>query len=108
VVHIFGTLTACKEGTTDGWRRTAAFARSALRARFGETVDVEYHDLFSSDMDRFPDVLALVARGQGRIPLVFVGNELLSSGGNISIPDIRRRLESSGLRTRQRKEAGSA
>jgi hypothetical protein len=108
VVHIFGTLTACKEGTTDAWRRIAAFARSALRARFGERVEVEYHDLFSSEMDRFPEVLALMAGGQGRIPLVSVGKELLSSGGNVSIPDMRRRLESLSLQTQQRKEAGSS
>jgi hypothetical protein len=108
VVHIFGAFTACKEGTTDAWRRTAAFARSVLRARFGERVVVEYHDLFSSEMDRFPEVLALVASGQGWVPLVFVGNELLSSGGNVSLPDVRRRLEALGLRPQLRKAAGSS
>jgi hypothetical protein len=101
VVRIFGTPVACKDGITDGWHRTAAFVGSALRARFGDQVKSEYYDLFSPDMDRFPQVLALVADGQGRVPLVFVGDELLSSGGTISIPDIRRRLEALGCQIRK-------
>lgn len=85
----------------DAWRSTAAFAGHALRVRFGNQVSREYYDLFSTDMDRFPLVLALVAEGHGQVPLVFIGDELLSSGGAISIPDIRRRLE--GLECQVRK-----
>ena len=97
-VRIFGTLTACRDGTGDAWRDTAAFARRALSRRFGDQVAVEYYDLFSPEMDRFPEVVALVAAGQGQVPLVFVDGELLSTGGKVSVPDIRRRLEAMGLK----------
>ncbi|TEU15720.1 MAG: hypothetical protein E3J21_12355 [Anaerolineales bacterium] len=97
-VRIFGTLIACREGTVDAWRDTAAFARRALGKRFGNRVAVEYYALFSPEMDRFPEVVALVAAGQGQVPLVFVEGELLSSGGKVSVPDIRRRLEAIGLK----------
>ena len=100
MVRIFGAPVACKDGTTDAWRRTAAFVGNALRVRFGDQVKTEYYDLFSPDMHRFPQVFALVAERQGRVPLVFVGDELMSSGGTISIPDIRRRLEALGCQKR--------
>lgn len=48
-------------------------------------------------MDRFPEVLALVRGGDGAVPLVFVGDELLSAGGKVSVPAIRRRQEDLGL-----------
>jgi len=100
-VRIFGTPVANKDGIKDAWRGTATFAGNALRVRFGDQVKSEYYDLFSPDMERFPQVLAPVANGQGRVPLVFVGDELLSSGGTISIPDIRRRLEALGCQIRK-------
>ena len=101
VVRIFGTPVACKDGVKDAWRDTAAFVGHALRLRFGDHVQWEYHDLFSPDMDHFPQVVALVANGQGRVPLVFVGDELLSSGRTMSMPDICRRLEALGCQIRK-------
>jgi len=82
---------------TDAWREVADLAYQQLTARFGQQVTVEYYDLFSPGMDRFPEVLALVKKGDGAVPLVFVGDELLSVGGKVSIPAIRRRLEALGL-----------
>ncbi len=96
-VRIFGVPTACSTGVTDAWRKAAGWARQQLTACFGQQVSVEYYDLFSPEMDRFPEVVALVATGQGQVPLIFVDGELLSSGGKVSVPDIRRRLEAMGL-----------
>lgn len=96
-VRIFGVPTACATGVTDAWRDVADWARGQLTARFGQQVSVEYYDLFSPEMDRFPEVLALVKSGDGAVPLVFIGGELLSAGGKVSIPAIRRRLEALGL-----------
>lgn len=96
-VRIFGVPTACAIGVTDAWREAAGWARRQLTARFGPQVSVEYYDLFSPEMDRFPEVIALVSAGQGQVPLVFVDEELLSSGGKVSVPDIRRHLEAAGL-----------
>lgn len=89
--------TACATGVTDAWREVADWARQQLTARFGEQVSVGYYDLLSPEMDRFPQVLALVRSGDGVVPLVFVGDELLSAGGKVSIRAIRRRLEALGL-----------
>lgn len=99
-VRIFGTPTVdCASVSTDRWREAAHWARGQLESRFGQQVSVEYYDLFSSEMDGFPEVLSLVAAGQGQVPLVFLDGELLSSGGKISVPDIRRALEAKGVST---------
>lgn len=96
-VRIFGVPTACATGVTDAWREVANWARQQLTTYFGQQVTVEYYDLFSSEMDCFPEVLDLVKEGNGTVPLVFVGDELLSAGSKISIPAIRQRLEALGL-----------
>ena len=97
-VRIFGApLAACAGGEADAWRKVAGWARGQLTTRFGQQVSVEYYDLFSPEMDRFLEVLALVQEGEGEVPLVFVSDELLSSGAKISVPAIRRRLEALGL-----------
>jgi hypothetical protein len=97
-VRIFGAPTAeCGAGVTDTWRKMAVWAGRQLSARFGAQVSVEYHDLFSPEMDRFPEVMTLVSTGRGEAPLVFVEEELLSSGGKVSLPNIRRHLEALGL-----------
>ncbi len=96
-VRVFGVPTASSCGPQDGWREATEWMAGTLRKHFGEQVRVEYYDLFAEALDAFPEVLELVARGEGQPPLVFVGDELLSSGGKISSPAIRRRLEALGL-----------
>ncbi len=96
-VRIFGVPTANNCGPQDGWREAAEWTAGTLKKRFGEQVRLEYYDLFSAALDAFPDVLELVARGEAQPPLVFVNDELFSSGGRISGPAIRRRLEALGL-----------
>ncbi len=96
-VRVFGVPTANSCGPQDGWRDATEWTANALKKQFGERVRVEYYDLFSAALDAFPQVLELVAQGQAQPPLVFVGDELLSSGGKISAPAIRRCLEASGL-----------
>jgi disulfide oxidoreductase YuzD len=97
IVRVFGVPTANNCGPQDGWRETTEWIGHSLKAHFGEQIRVEYYDLFAEAPDAFPDVLELVARGEAQPPLVFVGDELLSSGGRVSGPAIRRRLEASGL-----------
>jgi len=92
VVRIFGVPIACSKGITDAWRQIAERAKTQLTARFGDAVSVEYYDLFSKDMDRFPGVTKKVQEG-AQVPLVFVDADMVSSGGKVSIPAIARRLE---------------
>lgn len=92
VVRVFGTPIACSKGVIDAWRNVSRQAAGQLAARFGESVTLEYYDLFSADMDRFPEVLAKVQEGAA-IPLVFIGQDLISAGGKISVPAIARQIE---------------
>ena len=99
-VRVFGvpTTSGCDCGTqASTWREATEWIGGSLKAHFGEQIRVEYYDLFAEAPDTFPDVLELVARGEARPPLVFVGDELLSSGGRISGPAIRHRLEMLGF-----------
>ncbi len=91
-VRIFGVPVACGKGVSEAWRRVAEQVAAQFRVRFGERVTVEYHDLFSPEIDRFPDVLSAVSQG-AEIPLVYVESALVSSGGKVSTPAIVRCVE---------------
>ena len=88
-VQIVGTPVACATGVQETWRDVAAWVGRQVTARFGDAVAVTYYDLFD------PAAPALPAEAQ--LPLVLVNGEVLSSGGKISMPTIRRRLEALGL-----------
>jgi len=90
VVHIIGAPVACAEGMKDTWREVAAWAAGKLAARFSGSVRVDYFDLFDPARPPLPP--------GAQLPLVLVNGEVLSGGGKISVPAIRRRLEALGLR----------
>ena len=85
IVQIVGAPVACKDGVKDTWRATAVWAGEQLRLRFGDRVRVEYFDLFDPAAPPVPPGT--------RLPLVTVNGEMLSSGGKISIPALRRKIE---------------
>ncbi len=85
VVQIIGTRVACTEGLKDTWREVAAWAAGQLKTRFGDQVRVEYFDLFDSGCPPLPP--------NAQLPLVLVNGDVVSSGGKISVPAIRKRLE---------------
>lgn len=85
-VTIIGTQVACEEGLKDTWREVAAWAAGQLRARFSDSVQVKYYDLF--------DVVCPPIPANAQLPLVMVEGEVVSSGGKISVPFIRRKIES--------------
>jgi len=89
VVQIVGAPIACAEGVKDTWREVAAYTATQLAPRFGESVRVEYFDLFD------PACPALPAPAQ--LPLVLIAGEVLSSGDKISVPAIRKKLEAIGV-----------
>jgi hypothetical protein len=85
-VRIIGAPTApCGGAASDGWRAAATLVAAQLARRFGHAVSVEYYDLFDPSCPPLPP--------DAQLPLVTVGDEVLSSGGKISLPAIRRRLE---------------
>jgi disulfide oxidoreductase YuzD len=86
LVQIIGAPIACKEGVKDSWRDVSKWAADHLKTRFGEAMEVHYFDLFDADCPPMPD--------EAQLPLVLINGEVLSNGGKISVPAIRRKIES--------------
>jgi disulfide oxidoreductase YuzD len=84
-VQIVSAPIACEGGLKDSWRDTAQWAEGQLKNRFGEAVQVKYFDLFDADCPPMPV--------NAQLPLVLVEDEVVISGGKISIPIIRGRVE---------------
>lgn len=85
LVQIIGAPIACKEGVKDTWREVAAWAGEQLRKHFGESVAVQYFDLFDPSCPNIPPGIQL--------PLVMINNEVLSYGDKISVLVLRRKIE---------------
>ncbi len=84
-VQIVGAPIACTEGVKDTWRDVAHWAEGQLKARFGDDVEVKYYDLFDTGCPSMPN--------GAQLPLVLVNGEIVSSGGKIAVPVIRRKIE---------------
>jgi hypothetical protein len=91
LVHIIGTPVACAEGVKETWRKIAQHAADQLKVRFGEAVHVQYFDLFDPACPALPN--------DAQLPLVMIDGEVLSSGGKISVPAIRQRIEALGVQS---------
>ena len=88
-VQIVGAPVSCSDGLKDAWRETAEWASGQLAARFGDAVRVEYFDLFDPGCPPVPE--------GAQLPLVLLNDRVVSSGGKISIPAIRKSLEELGI-----------
>ena len=84
LVQIVGAPIACKEGVKDSWRAVSAWAAGQLKTYFGDAVQVKYYDLFDAGCPPMP--------AGSQLPLVLVDNEAVISGGKISIPIIRSKI----------------
>lgn len=84
-VKIVGVPVACAEGVKELWRDVADWAGGQLQARFGSQVITRYFDLFDPECPTFP--------ADSQLPVVYVNEKLVSSGGKISIPLIRKEIE---------------
>jgi disulfide oxidoreductase YuzD len=92
VIQIVGAPVACATGVQETWRELAQWIGSQIEGRYGPAVSVTYYDLFEPDCPPLPE--------GAQLPLVFVNDDVLSSGGKISMPAIRKRLEALGVMTR--------
>ncbi len=97
LIQIIGAPIACSDGLKDSWREVAGWAAGQLKTRFGDDVSVQYFDLLDTGCPPLPPGVQL--------PLVLVNGEVLSSGGKISVPSIRKRVEA--LRVRPSNEVDS-
>jgi disulfide oxidoreductase YuzD len=89
LVQIIGAPVACADGVKDSWREIAQWAARKLTTRFGDSVRVEYFDLFEAACPTLP--------AGAQLPLVLINGRDVSNGGKISIPAIRRRIEEMGI-----------
>ena len=85
-VKIIGSPVACTEGVKELWRDVAAWAGGQLHLKFGSQISTRYFDLFDPECPTFPP--------ESQLPVVFVNEKVISSGGKISIPLIRKEIES--------------
>ena len=88
-IQIVGAPVACADGVKDTWRDLAGGLAGKLRAQYGTAVSVTYHDLFDPGCPALPP--------DTQLPLVLVNGDVLNSGGKLSMPAIRRGLESLGV-----------
>jgi disulfide oxidoreductase YuzD len=86
---IVGAPVSCGAEVKDTWRGLAEWVAGQLSQRYGDAVRVQYHDLFDPDCPSLPR--------NSQLPLVIVNGEVLSSGGKLSVPLIRRAVEAAGV-----------
>lgn len=84
-IQIIGTPVACADGVKDTWRELAGWIAGKLRRRYGTAVTVTYYDLFDPDCPKLPP--------DAQLPLVLVDGVIVTNGGKLSMPAIRRHLE---------------
>ena len=87
VVIAAAPMAACAPEKT--WRAAAALLERRLHERFGSAVTVTFVELFTPDVDRHPEIEALVTNGAVP-PLVLLDRQLHSSGGKLRISGIER------------------
>jgi hypothetical protein len=85
LVQIIGAPVACSSGVKDSWREVANWAAGQLKTHFGADVHVRYYDLFETACPPIPPGMQL--------PLVLVNGAVLSNGGKISVPLIRKQVD---------------
>lgn len=90
LVTIVGAPVACGAEVKDTWRELSGWIGGQLRQRYGDAVFVEYHDLFDADCPPLPP--------GAQLPLVLVNDRVVTSGGKLSVPAIRRVVEALGVR----------
>ena len=87
-IQIIGTPVACTDGVKDTWRDLAGWIAGKLQRQYGTAVTVTYYDLFDPDCPALPP--------DAQLPLVLVDGIVLTSGGKLSLPAIRRHLDALG------------
>lgn len=81
LVEIVGAP-VCVKGQPTTWRSVSAYVADQLPLQFGDGVRVVYHDLFDAGCPPLPE--------GAQLPLVLVDGAVVSSGGKLSVPAIRR------------------
>jgi hypothetical protein len=89
-LRIFTAPDATCGGTT--WSDAVAMVGARLRRRFGAGLEVVHVTLFSPRSFEFPHVLRAISAG-AELPLVLLGDRIVSQGGKLSEPKLARAVE---------------
>lgn len=84
-IEIIGAPVACKEGVKDTWREVAVWTSNKLKSYYGNEVHVLYYDLFDATLPAMPI--------NEPLPIVLVDGIVVSCGGKISVPLIRKKIQ---------------
>ncbi len=88
-IQIIGSPVACTDGVKETWRDLAGWIGGKLRRQYGTAVSITYYDLFDPNCPPLsPDT---------QLPLVLVNGDVVTSGGKLSMPTIRRHLDALGV-----------
>lgn len=98
IVRIF-TAPEVTCGTGMTWAAAVGFIRDRLRRRFGEGVGVEHIEILSQRSFEFPTVLQAI-QGGAQLPVVLVGDRIVSQGGKLSESRIALAVEPEGVAAR--------
>lgn len=88
-IQIIGAPLACAEGVKETWRELGIYFAGQLRERYGPSVETTYYDLFDPACPPLPP--------EAQLPIVLVAGRAVINGGKLSLPLIRRYLESLGI-----------
>lgn len=89
VQMIGAPIGVCGGGVEDAWRKAARLVARQLEHYFGDQIKVEYFDLLDPNCPVLPP--------NTELPLVLVEGQVLSSGGKLSTPALRRHLYAMGV-----------
>lgn len=82
--------TSCDHGMT--WSGASAMIAERLRRRFDGGVELEHIEIFSPRSFEFPEIMATLEAG-GQLPIVTVGDRIVSQGGKLFDRVIRQAVE---------------
>ena len=88
-VKVVGAPIACKDGLKETWREVTTWTADRLKTQYGDQISVQYIDLFDPDCPPIP--------ANSQLPVVLINEGVVSSGGKISIPLIRKKIEELGF-----------
>lgn len=89
-VVIVAAPIACGPEVKDTWRALSSWVASQLQHAYGDSVDVQYFDMFEAGCPPLP-------ADAGELPLVLVDGRIVSSGGKLSVPLIRRAVDAARM-----------
>ncbi len=65
------------------WSTASAFIGERLNRKFGDGLGIEHIEIFSPRSFEFPEIMADIEAG-AQLPIVMVGDRVVSRGGKIS------------------------